>query len=204
MAIFVGLSSDTMVPELFRCVYHYPGCRESELAEIAAAHRPVRFGREEIVLGYGSRANAYYLLATGLARAYVHDFHGREVTTDFFLPGQVMIEVSSLFQRIPTRTNLQALTEVTGYAIDFEVFQQLYHRFEGFSEWGRAWMSDQLFREKQRRLDMLTISATDRYRALVEEHPQILAQAQLKYVASFLGVTDSSLSRIRKELSRKG
>ena len=193
-----------MVPDLFRRVYDYPGRRESELAEIAAAHRAVRFGREEIVLRHGSRANAYYLLSDGLARAYVHDYNGREVTTDFFLPGQVMIEVSSLFQRIPTRTNLQALTEVTGYGIDFEVFQQLYHRFEGFSEWGRAWMSEQLFREKQRRVDMLTISATDRYRALVDDQPQVLAQAHLKHVASYLGVTDSSLSRIRKEISRKG
>ena len=193
-----------MVPDLFRCIYDYPGRREGELAEIAAAHRRVRFAREEIVLRHGARANAYYLLDTGLARAFVHDYTGREITTDFFLPGQVMIEVSSLFQRIPTRTNLQALTEVTGYAIDFEVFQQLYHRFEGFSEWGRAWMSDQLFREKQRRVDMLTISATDRYRALVDNHPEVLAQAHLKHVASYLGITDSSLSRIRKEISRKG
>ncbi|WP_198664883.1 Crp/Fnr family transcriptional regulator [Lewinella sp. IMCC34191] len=192
-----------MLLDLFRTVYDYPGRRESELREIAAAHRPVRFERESFILREGERAHAYYLLETGLVRAFVSDYTGREITTDFFQPGEVLIEVSSLFQRIPTRTNLQTLTEVSGYGIDFDVFQELFHRIEGFREWGRAWMSGQLFRERQRRIDMLTLSATDRYRTLVDTQPEVLAQAPLKHVASYLGVTDSSLSRIRKEISRK-
>ncbi|MGB3801122.1 MAG: cyclic nucleotide-binding domain-containing protein, partial [Lewinella sp.] len=139
-----------MIPEIFRSLYDYPNRRESELAELTAAHTRVSIARDEHLLRQGQQANAYYLLETGLARAYVLDYTGREITTEFFRPGQVIIEVSSLFQRIPTRGNLQALTDLTAYRIEFGVFQELFHRFEGIREWGRAWMSGQLFQEKQR------------------------------------------------------
>jgi hypothetical protein len=47
---------------------------------------------------------------------------------------------------------------------------------------------------------MITDSAKDRYQQLELQHPEILQQAALKYIASYLGITDTSLSRIRKEL----
>jgi hypothetical protein len=50
---------------------------------------------------------------------------------------------------------------------------------------------------------MLTKSATERYLILLNNRPQVINQAPLKYIASFLGITDTSLSRIRKEISSK-
>ncbi|PPK88450.1 CRP-like cAMP-binding protein [Neolewinella xylanilytica] len=191
-----------MIPDLLRTVYDYPARRESELVVLAAAHTRVHFNREDCILRRGERAGAYYLLEAGLARSYVADYTGREITTEFFRPGQLVIEVASLFQRIPSRSTLQALTEVTAYRIEYDVFQELFHRFEGFREWGRSWMAEQLFREKQRNVDTITLSATERYRALLDQQPEVLAGAHLKHVASYLGITDSSLSRIRKEVAR--
>jgi ribosomal protein L10 len=52
-------------------------------------------------------------------------------------------------------------------------------------------------------LEMVKESATSRYSKLLEEHPNIFQNTSLKIIASYLGVTDSSLSRIRKEISRK-
>lgn len=53
---------------------------------------------------------------------------------------------------------------------------------------------------KQRSLDMITLSATKRYLNLMEQKPDVVRFAPLKQIASYLGVTDTSLSRIRKEL----
>lgn len=53
---------------------------------------------------------------------------------------------------------------------------------------------------KQRSLDMVTLSATKRYLNLMEQKPDVVKFAPLKQIASYLGVTDTSLSRIRKEL----
>ena len=56
------------------------------------------------------------------------------------------------------------------------------------------------FSMKQRSLDMVTLSATKRYLNLMEQKPDVVKFAPLKQIASYLGVTDTSLSRIRKEL----
>lgn len=135
-----------------------------------------------------------------MLRSYVHDFNGSEITTDFHGKNEISIEVSSLFQRIPTKENITALTNGKAWKIEFETFQELFHKIEGFREWGRAWMSRQLFISKQRSIEMLTKSATERYLTLLNEKPEIIQQAPLKHIASYLGITDTSLSRIRKEI----
>ncbi|RYE25390.1 MAG: Crp/Fnr family transcriptional regulator, partial [Sphingobacteriaceae bacterium] len=117
--------------------------------------------------------------------------------------GEIAIDVVSLFHQIPTVEYFQALTNCRCYVIDFDKFQELYHSIKGFNEWGRAWMSKSLFDLKQRTIAMVTDSASDRYQRLQEQHPQILQQAPLKFIASYLGITDTSLSRIRKELVKE-
>ena len=186
---------------LFEAIYQYPSLSETERSAIMEAHCRVSFERCQEILREGHRSNAYYLLETGVARAFVNDRRGRECTTQFFGPNTILIEEASLFQRIPARSNLQALTDITAWKIEFGDFQELFHSIEGFREWGRAWMVNQLFLLKQRSVDMLTLSATERYLALVESQPDIIAHAPLKYIASYLGITDTSLSRIRKEIT---
>jgi len=61
-------------------------------------------------------------------------------------------------------------------------------------------MSQQLFIYKQRSIEMFTLSATKRYLNLLQQKPQVVQFAPLKQIASYLGVTDTSLSRIRKEI----
>ncbi len=189
---------------LFDAIYQYPSVSEAERTAIMEAHCRTTFERNQEILREGSRSNAYYLLEEGVARAFVHDRLGREITTQFFGPGTILIEEASLFQRTPTRSNLQAITSCVAWKIEFGDFQELFHSMEGFREWGRSWMVSQLFLLKQRSIDMLTLSATDRYLALVAEQPDIAAHAPLKFIASYLGITDTSLSRIRKEIAAGG
>lgn len=89
------------------------------------------------------------------------------------------------------------------WQIDFESFQNLFHSIKNFSEWGRAWMAHKLFEFKQRSVEMITDSATDRYLKLIQDKPSVIQYAPLKNIATYLGITDSSLSRIRREISVK-
>jgi CRP-like cAMP-binding protein len=133
--------------------------------------------------------------------SFAYDYNGNDITTDFFCNYDIVIEVLSLFQRIPTTENIQALTDCDCWKLDFDVFQELYHSIPGFSEWGRLWMTNSLFQFKQRSVEMVTISAKERYLQLIKEKPQVILQSPLKNIASYLGITDTSFSRIRKEIS---
>lgn len=180
--------------------YQHPDLRRDDLKLIFNAHDRIEFKKGDLFLEKGKMPNDYYIIESGLVRAFTHDYKGDEITTDFVGENEILIEVSSLFRRIPAQENLQALTDGIAWRIDFNSFQDIYHKSPGFSEWGRAWMSHQLFSLKQRHIDMVSVSASDRYLKLLKEKPQIIRQASLKYIASFLGVTDTSLSRIRKEI----
>ena len=190
-----------MKNELLSQVYQHPLIRPEELDRIVASHYPVTFKKGDFVFKKDDVADGYLLLQNGLMRSYAFDYNRNDITTDFFSNHEVVIDVLSLFQRIPSQENIQALSDCVCWKIDFEVFQQLYHTIPGFSEWGRLWMTNRLFHFKQRSVEMVTLSAKDRYLQLIREKPELVLQSPLKYIASYLGITDTSFSRIRKEIS---
>lgn len=185
---------------IFQNIYNHPLLSEQDIGDIVRLHKQVNFNKGDIFLKSGCIASEYYLLETGLVRAFVLNYNEDEITTGFFTDGEIVIAPPSLFQRIPSQEVLQAVTDCIAWKIVFEDFQQLYHNLPGFREWGRLWFSQQLFSLKQRSLDMITETATNRYLKLIKEKPQVIQNVPLKQIATYLGVTDTSLSRIRKDI----
>lgn len=189
-----------MTASFFEKIYDHPNIKRNDYDAIVDAHKKVEFLKNDIVLREGQVNNAYYLIKKGLFRSYVIDYKGNEITTDFFGSNDILIEVASLFLRIPSKETVQALTDCEVYKIEFSDFQKLYTSIAEFTEWGRTWMSHQLFMAKHRAVTMHTQSASQRYLNLVQEKPQIIKEVPLKYIATYLGITDTSLSRIRKDV----
>ena len=181
-------------------VYQHPLLSTLDLEKIFGEHVRIEIPKNEFLLHEGEILNCYYILESGLVRAYVHDFDNNEITTEFFVENEIVIVPSSLFQRIPSKENLQTVTDSVLWKIEFEHFETLFEQIEGFKDWGRLWFTFQLFATKQRSLEMITETATHRYLKLMKEKPDIIKFAPLKQIASFLGITDSSLSRIRREI----
>lgn len=180
-------------------IYQNPLLSEHELTRVFEAHELVSFGKGDFLLKNGQIADAYYCIKSGLVRSYVYNFDGDDITTDFIGVDSIAIDVVSLFTQVPAIENIQAVTDVECCKIKLKDFQELYHSMKGLSEWGRAWMSENLFKQKLRSLTMITDSASSRYEQLVATNPEVIQQAPLKNIASYLGITDTSLSRIRKE-----
>jgi CRP-like cAMP-binding protein len=189
-----------MKNQLLTQVYQHPLINSDNLLRIIDAHQEVTYQKGDFILKQGEISNSYMILQSGLIRSYAYDYNGNDITTDFFCNYDVVIEVLALFQRTPAQENIQALTDCICWKIDFDVFQELYHSIGGFSEWGRLWFTGKLFQSKQRSLEIITASAKDRYENLIKEKPQVVLQSPLKYIASYLGITDTSFSRIRKEI----
>ncbi|MDY7396384.1 Crp/Fnr family transcriptional regulator [Aureibaculum sp. 2210JD6-5] len=184
-------------------IYKHPLISPEELKTICLAHKKITLSKGIDWLKENQISNSYLILGKGLMRSYVYNYEGDEITTNFFSNTEIVIEVASLFQRIPSQENIEAITDCDCWQIDFDVFQQLFHSIEGFREWGRSWMAQSLFELKLRSISTLTDDATTRYQKLTTEKPLVLQHAPLKQIASFLGITNSSLSRIRKEILSK-
>ena len=184
-------------------IYQHPLFSDTDLEKIFGAHHKMNISKGDFLLHENEIANEYYILEKGLVRAFVNDFNNDEITTEFFIENEIVIIPSSLFQKIPSQENVQAITDGVLWKIKYDDFQELFHQTEGLREWGRVWFSYQLFIMKQRSLDRFTESASERYLKLLKEKPQIIQFAPLKQIASYLGITDTSLSRIRKEITKK-
>lgn len=189
--------------ESLKYIYSHFLLSDENVDEIINVHSEIYVAKGEFLLEEGGVAEEYFILEKGLVRAYGIDTDGEEITTEFFTENEIVIIPTSLFQKIPSQENLQTITDCTLWRIDYDDFQGLFHKLEGLREWGRVWFSYQLFTMKQRSLDMITQSASERYLKLMKEKPLIFQHAPLKHIASYLGITDTSLSRIRKEITEK-
>ncbi|WP_037501159.1 Crp/Fnr family transcriptional regulator [Sphingobacterium deserti] len=192
-----------MYPDKLRLIYQYPSMTYTDLDQVVEKHEKMTFKKGDLLLREGQISDCYYILEKGIVRSFVYDYDGNDISTNFFCEDEIVIEVASIFHHIPTQENIVCLTDCTLWRIQFDAFQDLFAKIPAVTEWGRAWLSHQLFLTKKRALDMISLSAIDRYQQLLEEKPQILQQAPLKHIATFLGITDTSLSRIRKELVGK-
>lgn len=151
----------------------------------------------------GKVCNEYLFLENGYMRAFVHDTEGKEVTTNFYIPGEMVFEVSSLFKRDKSKENIHTLSECEGWFITFAQLNELFHSIPEFRDFGRSILVQGFSGLKSRTLSMITETAEQRYAELLKSNPEIFQHAPLKHIASFLGVTDTSLSRIRKDFAKK-
>jgi CRP-like cAMP-binding protein len=171
--------------------------------EIAShfSHKAIR--KNEFFLAEGNYCNEYLFLEKGFMRAFAHDTEGNEVTTNFYSDNQVVFEVASFFQRTISKENIQALTDCEGWYITYEQLNMLFHSLPEFRIFGRSILVKGFAELKNRMLSMITETAEERYAHLLKTKPEIFHHAPLKTIASYLGITDTSLSRIRKEFSKK-
>jgi CRP-like cAMP-binding protein len=135
-------------------------------------------------------------------RAYTFDLKGNEATTNFFAKGRQVFDHASFFLQTPSEENIQAVTDCIGYSITFEKMNTAFHTIPEFREYGRRMLVKELVSYKKRTLAMINKTAEQRYEDLIKDDKEIFQFAQLKHVASYLGVTNSSLSRIRREFSK--
>jgi CRP-like cAMP-binding protein len=175
-----------------------------EIADSIIQHfNPITYQKNEFILKKGQISNEFIFLETGYVRAFTYDIDGNEVSTNFYRPHSLVFEVASYFKRSPSNENIQALSPCTAWVGSYDQFQVLFHSIPEFREFGRANLVNGFIALKERTLAMINLTAEQRYQQLLNTRPDIFQHVPLKYIASYLGITDTSLSRIRKEFAQK-
>ena len=171
--------------------------------QVAERFHPVGIERNTYLLKAGAVCNASHFVESGILRAYAYDLDGNEVTTAFFSANGYATDLLSFFKRMPAKEYIQAITNCRTWCITYEDMQASFHAVPEFREFGRLNLVNQYALLKERMLSNLQEPAEKRYADLIQAHPEILQQVPLKYIASYLGIADTSLSRIRNAYSKK-
>lgn len=138
----------------------------------------------------------------GLLRAY-YLIDGEEINHSFFFEGQWPKAYHSFLTQTPSTMWIQAIEDTELLLISYELLQKLFNSSKNWERFGRI-ATENLFVATQRRNEMLLLQKPEeRYLHLRSIHPEILDRVPLYYLASYIGIKQPSLSRIRKRLSKE-
>ena len=156
----------------------------------------LKLDKGEVLTRAGEIEDKIYFIIRGAVNVYVID-NDREVSTNFRFANQFTSSLTSFLTRSPSQYWLRTLVASEFLVISHTELYWLYENFIEINTLGRVVMEVLLIDKRQRELDFLTLSAEERYLKLLDENPGYVQRIPLKYVASFLGITPESLSRIR-------
>lgn len=152
--------------------------------------------RNTYLLKTGMVSHYMYFIKKGVARVY-YEFEGMDVTDYFAIDGQFIGGVESLFTGLPSKKGIQLLEDAEVYRMKYADFEELCSQYHDIEKAGRR-LATFAFLEGQQRIESIRFhEAKERYNELNKKYPGLINRCPLKYIASYLGITQVSLSRIR-------
>lgn len=172
--------------------------------ELAALFRAVDYDAGASLAHPGDALPLLLLVERGLLRFYQPDEAGREWNKGFLWEGGIAGPLAGDAERWPAPSGLQALEPSRVHGAPLDRVRALMRRWPELDRWSRRY-ADWLIESKASRLARFQrLSATARYEDFRCRHPQLCDRLALLHVASYIGVTDVTLSRIRGRLARRG
>ena len=172
-----------------------PLSREAEEA-IAEISNIITIKKNIDLQSIGHTCKTIYFIKKGVARIYYLK-DGIDITENFFFENNIIARVESLLTGKPSRKAIQILEDAEIISINANALFKLYNRFYEVERLFRKIFEAAYVDTVNRIEGMQFHTAEERYKALLHESPDVLKRVPLKYVASYLGITQVSLSRIR-------
>ena len=186
----------TELAQLFQLFKKYNALPVKAEEAIAAISSIITVKKNKDLQPIGHTCKTIYFINKGIARIYYFK-DGIDITENFFFENNIIARVESLFTGKPSRKAIQILEDAEIVGINAN---QLFKLYDSFAEIERLFRKifEAAYVEKVHRIEGIQFhTAEERYKALLQEAPDILKRVPLKYVASYLGITQVSLSRIR-------
>lgn len=153
------------------------------------------------------RQNEYckntFFVESGLLRQYALDSKGKEHTISFAPENWLVTDRESVYFDQPSAYNIQALEDSKVIMLGENFLESLSQKIPSFTEFNNKLLHNHIRHLQNRIKHLLSSSAEERYLAFVSMYPDILLRVPQTMIASYLGITPESLSRVRKELARK-
>jgi len=158
------------------------------------------FRKGKLLLKAGEVCEHIYFIKKGAVRGFIKD-GTKDITTWITAENEVVSSISSLDIREPAQENMQAIENCEMLALTYADFQDLYVKFPEFNIVARK-LLQKYYQDAERRAFIARVTkAEKKYRLFLTRYGHLANRIPLKYIASFLGITLETLSRVRKKLS---
>ncbi|WP_422351041.1 Crp/Fnr family transcriptional regulator [Flagellimonas sp.] len=154
----------------------------------------------ELLLEAGQRCDYFYFVLKGFIRIYYLDLDGNEITHWFSSENSMITSPFSFLKREENILFFEALEDTELILITSEQLNTIISQFQSTEKAFRNLYAEFAMVLSRRVIGIQTETAEERYLKLMKEHPYLFQKAKLGHIASYLGITAQSLSRIRKNL----
>jgi CRP-like cAMP-binding protein len=176
---------------------------EEELAYLRTAFVPKRLPADTFLQRAGDVARHAAFIASGCLRSYVIDGKGKEHIIQFAPETWWLADSDSLMSGVPSKYFYQAIEDSDLLLIDPPSHQRVVDRVPGYAAALRTGLQRHAAAKDHRIVSALSATAEERYLAFLETYPSIVQRVPQRMLASYLGVSPETLSRIRHKLSRR-
>ena len=160
------------------------------------------FRHKHLLLKPGETARRLYFIRSGFLRAYFIDDQGKECTTWFMGKGDLMISVYSFFTQKPAHEYIEVLQDCKLQSLTWHELNAYYADFSQGNLLGRIVTQKYYILSEERSIFLRSQTPETRLNKLLERYPDIDQQTTLTNIASYLGMTRETLSRLRSKKAR--
>lgn len=190
---------EQIVISLSDCLNGYHFLTTESTAKLVQISKKITAKRNSLLIEQDKIQKDIYFLASGLARVY-YETPNRQITLGFVSPGGTLISMNSYVHDTPGYENIDLLEDSVVYQIDQKQLFDLYESDIAIANWGRKMAELEFIKAEQRTMSKLFNTAQERYAELLQKYPQYIQRIKLGYIASYLGVSQVTLSRIRANI----
>ncbi|MEN7549438.1 Crp/Fnr family transcriptional regulator [Rapidithrix thailandica] len=160
--------------------------------------KPVK--KDENFIRAGQLPKTIAFVTKGLFRYYYTSEEGVEFTKGFFVENTVLSSYSAILENRASYFGIQALEDAVIEVVNYEAFRLLFPQHPCWNEFLLALLQKGYLKKEEREREFLLFDAEQRYRTFLQNYPNLENRIKQHLIASYLGITPESLSRIRKKM----
>jgi CRP-like cAMP-binding protein len=171
---------------------------QNDLSEVLNSLEEIKVSKNYILIEQGSVCDCIWIIQKGLVRHYYVDINGKERNTWFSSDSTITSNVYSYINQTKSDETIETLEECLIYKLNFSDIKRLQKQNHEFCLWYIKMIEKYYFMQIEQRMDELQfLSASERYKALLELNPSYANRISLGNIASYLNISQETLSRIR-------
>ena len=141
-----------------------------------------------------------FFIKKGIVRVYIPDDE-KGITFWIGKEGDTIVSLKSYTNNLPGYETIELIEESVLYVLKHKDIQKLFNEDIHIANWGRRFAELELLKTEERLIPLLYTTASERYKNMIETSPELLQRIPLEHLASYLGITPVSLSRIRANIA---
>ena len=161
------------------------------------------FAKGEILIRQGQRVKNIYFVTDGCLRSYCYDKNGKEHTLQFAIKNWWMSDFMAIYSNQIATLTVESITDCKVIEFNAKELEEIYNLYPEFETFQRKNLERHLVSMHKRILNQLQLTAEERYDLFLEQYPDIEQHTPNYHIASYLGITQQSLSRVRVEKTKK-